>query len=418
MKHIPGLNETENRRDKIFNISLLVLFPSSLFLLYVIDKIVSFVTYRHILFIFKVGTDSNHHFLLPPLMWIKWQLSYYSYDGLWFQKLDKILFYCFIFLTSISILLYSYFLQRKRAQPAYGLHGTAYFAKDLDNLNKTGLLNPKYDTSSVVVGGWTDKTGKLHFLRHKGPEHILAIAPTRSGKGVGLVVPTLLTWGSSCIIHDIKGELWAMTSGWRRHHAKNDVLKFDPAALDGSCSYNVLSEIRLESEYAVSDVQNIVTILVDPQGQGLESDHWAGSAHSLLSGVILFTLYSHQYAGKPTPSLYDIGYQLADPTREEGTELWEEMKIFTLAPSLTANEIVQQTGADLLQTHETGPEEYASIISTSKRFLNLYRDPIVKKNTSISDFSVLDLVNSQKPVSLYLVIRLQIKIACVLSYVY
>ena len=59
--------------------------------------------------------------------------------------------------------------------------------------------------------------GSLHgrYLRHDGPEHVMAFAPTRSGKGVGLVVPTLLSWTGSAVIHDIKGENWALTAGWR-----------------------------------------------------------------------------------------------------------------------------------------------------------------------------------------------------------
>jgi len=52
-------------------------------------------------------------------------------------------------------------------------------------------------------------------LRHDGPEHVMAFAPTRSGKGVGLVVPTLLSWTGSAVIHDIKGENWQLTAGWR-----------------------------------------------------------------------------------------------------------------------------------------------------------------------------------------------------------
>ena len=65
-----------------------------------------------------------------------------------------------------------------------------------------------------------------HYLRHNGPEHVLCFAPTRSGKGVGLVVPTLLTWPGSCIVHDIKGENWNLTSGFRALHSR--VLLFDP----------------------------------------------------------------------------------------------------------------------------------------------------------------------------------------------
>jgi type IV secretion system protein VirD4 len=65
-----------------------------------------------------------------------------------------------------------------------------------------------------------------HYLRHDGPEHVLCFAPTRSGKGIGLVVPTLLTWPESAIVHDIKGENWKLTSGFRSHHGR--VLLFDP----------------------------------------------------------------------------------------------------------------------------------------------------------------------------------------------
>ena len=52
-------------------------------------------------------------------------------------------------------------------------------------------------------------------LRHDGPEHVLCFAPTRSGKGVGLVSPKPATWPGSAIVHDIKGENWQLTSGWR-----------------------------------------------------------------------------------------------------------------------------------------------------------------------------------------------------------
>jgi type IV secretion system protein VirD4 len=66
------------------------------------------------------------------------------------------------------------------------------------------------------VGGWTDEKGRLHYLRHNGPEHVIAIAPTRSGKGVGLVVPTLLSWPHSVVVSDQKGELWSevVPVGW------------------------------------------------------------------------------------------------------------------------------------------------------------------------------------------------------------
>ena len=66
-----------------------------------------------------------------------------------------------------------------------------------------------------------------HYLRHDGPEHVLCFAPTRSGKGVGLVVPSLLTWPGSAIVHDIKGENWQLTAGWRARHRPRAAVRSD-----------------------------------------------------------------------------------------------------------------------------------------------------------------------------------------------
>ena len=88
------------------------------------------------------------------------------------------------------------------------------------------------DNDGVYVGGWLDSKNRLRYLRHNGPEHVLCYAPTRSGKGVGLVVPTLLSWPHSAVITDLKGELWELSSGWRKTHGHNKVLRFEPARLN------------------------------------------------------------------------------------------------------------------------------------------------------------------------------------------
>ena len=144
--------------------------------------------------------------------------------------------------------------------------------------------------AGVYVGAWLDRKGRQHYLRHAGPEHVLCYAPTRSGKGVGLIVPTLLSWRESAVITDLKGELWELTAGWRKQHAGNRVLRFEPAALAGAAHWNPLEEIRLGSEHEVGDVQNLATLIVDPDGRGLET-HWQKSAQALLVGVILHALY-------------------------------------------------------------------------------------------------------------------------------
>ena len=95
-------------------------------------------------------------------------------------------------------------------------YGSARWANE-DEVRRAGLLAP----DGVVLGRF-----ERRYLRHDGPEHVLCFAPTRSGKGVGLVVPTLLTWPGSAIVHDIKGENWTLTAGWRARFGR--VLLFDP----------------------------------------------------------------------------------------------------------------------------------------------------------------------------------------------
>ena len=113
-------------------------------------------------------------------------------------------------------------------------------------------------------------------MRHNGPEHVLAFAPTRSGKGVGLVLPTLLTWNDSVIVHDPKGEAWALTSAIVTTSLVNAFSTSTPAAADSStvAAFNPLAEIRIGTKLEVGDAQNLSTILADPMGEGLK-DHWA-----------------------------------------------------------------------------------------------------------------------------------------------
>ena len=166
------------------------------------------------------------------------------------------------------------------------LHGSAHWAVQKE-VEATQLLPSEENRGGVVFGAWRDGAGRVHYLRHKGPEHMMVFAPTRSGKGVGIVIPTLVSWDESVLVLDIKGENWALTSGFRERVLGQRAIKFDPTALD-SARFNPLLEIRLDLNM-VKDVQNICTLIVDPDGRGLE-DHWAKTAFDLLVGVVIFVL--------------------------------------------------------------------------------------------------------------------------------
>jgi type IV secretion system protein VirD4 len=272
------------------------------------------------------------------------------------------------------------------------LHGSARWADEQD-IKQSGLLG---NDEGVYVGAWEDKSGQLQYLRHNGPEHVLTYAPTRSGKGVGLVVPTLLSWAQSAVITDLKGELWAMTAGWRKQYAKNICLKFEPAAANGSVAWNPLDEIRIGTEYEVGDVQNLATLIVDPDGKGL-NDHWQKTSQALLVGVILHVLYKHKNEGTPATLPY-VDSIMADPERDTG-ELWMEMTQ-TGHVNGENHPVVGSAGRDMMDRPE---EEAGSVLSTAKSYLALYRDPVVGRNVSESHFKIRDLMNHDDPVSLYIV---------------
>ena len=96
-------------------------------------------------------------------------------------------------------------LWRARQSSLVTTYGSARWAGEAE-IRAAGLLGD----AGVFLGSFHGR-----YLRHDGPEHVMAFAPTRSGKGVGLVVPTLLSWTGSVVVHDIKGENWELTAGWR-----------------------------------------------------------------------------------------------------------------------------------------------------------------------------------------------------------
>ncbi len=238
--------------------------------------------------------------------------------------------------------------------------------------------------------------GQSHdnYLRHNGPEHVMAIAPTRSGKGVGLVIPTLLSWTGSTVIHDIKGENWQLTAGWRSTFSH--CLLFDPTNA-ASAKYNPLLEVR-KGECEVRDVQNIADILVDPDGVLERRNHWEKTAHSLLVGTILHILYAEK-----EKTLARVASFLSDPKRSFEKTLWAMMETNHLGNTdkAEAHPVVAQAARELLNKSEN---ERSGVLSTAMSFLSLYRDPTVAEVTSKCEWRISDLVDAGKPVSLYLVV--------------
>ena len=270
---------------------------------------------------------------------------------------------------------------RAREAQSVDTYGSARWARP-NEVKAAGLLGP----DGVVLGKLHD-----HYLRHEGPEHVLCFAPTRSGKGVGLVVPSLLTWPGSAIVHDIKGENWQLTAGFRARYGR--VLLFDPTNPNSS-AYNPLLEVR-RGEWEVRDVQNIADILVDPEGSLEKRNHWEKTSHALLVGAILHVLYAEK-----DKTLAGVAAFLSDPKRPIESTLAAMMKTAHLGES-GPHPVIASAARELLNKSDN---ERSGVLSTAMSFLGLYRDPVVATVTRRCDWRIADLVGGKHPTTLYLVV--------------
>lgn len=288
---------------------------------------------------------------------------------------------------------------------ARNTHGSARWARRSD-VRRAGLLQ----SAGVIVGGWKGPL-KISALRHDGPEHIMAYAPTRSGKGVGLVLPTLLSWMESVLVLDIKGENYALTAGWRASIGQR-VLRFDPAALTGSARYNPLAEVRINTDYQVADCQNIANMIIDPQGAGLK-DFWMKEGWAWLSAAILHVLYRiHRDSGGARVgtladvlefmSVGDDGELAVEGSNadESFKALLDDMQQYDHGDKV-ANSMVRAAASGM---RKRAPNERSGVHSSAKVELALYADPIVARNIAVCDFRIDDLMNAEAPTSLYIVI--------------
>ncbi len=262
--------------------------------------------------------------------------------------------------------------------------------------------------------------GSLHPIQHNGPEHILVSAPTRSGKGVAIIIPTLFTWSQSAVIYDMKGELWALTAAIRKSMG-HEVLQWNPSSRD-SVHFNPLDEIDIFNDTGVADVQNVALMLVDNDGAGLD-DHWKQKAYEVITAAIIYALLPKS-ANPPghIPSLGEVADLLTDVQDDQAAKKKEILKKFITCkaaidpayrdhPAIKgAAHFCSHIGAQL---HEIEDRELSSIFSTTVSRLTLFFDPIVRANCADSHFRLVDLMREKAayqdgqvppPVSLYMTV--------------
>jgi type IV secretion system protein VirD4 len=316
--------------------------------------------------------------IYPPPAFFVWWFFYDAYAPHIFLEGAGIAASGGLVAIAVAILMSIY---RAREAKDVRTFGSARWAEPHE-IKSAGLLGD----DGVVLGRF-DRT----YLRHDGAEHVLCFAPTRSGKGVGLVVPTLLTWPGASIVHDIKGENWELTAGFRARFGR--VLLFDPTNAN-SAAYNPLLEVR-KGEWEVRDVQNVADVLVDPEGSLEKRNHWEKTSHSLLVGAILHVLYA-----ETDKTLAGVAAFLSDPRRPIESTLSAMMTTPHLGEK-GPHPVIASAARELLNKSDN---ERSGVLSTAMSFLGLYRDPVVAAVTAHCDWRIADLTSGEKPTTLYLVV--------------
>jgi type IV secretion system protein VirD4 len=260
-------------------------------------------------------------------------------------------------------------------------YGSARWATAKE-VKRAGMLGAE----GIVLG-----TLGRDYLRHAGEQHVLVVGSPGSGKGVGVIIPTLLTWPGSVICTDVKGgENALITANYRAQFSR--VFVFNPCA-STSGKLNPLAEVRL-GVHEVGDAQVIAGILVDPESATRRMDHWEHTAFGLLTGLILHTLYGP----RPQKTLPGV-LQLMDDPRLGMAGVLEEMLTFPhlngkTHPTIAMIARAQKNRAD---------REASSVWSTVERCLTLFHDPVIGGNLSAHELPFDTIHDPAHPVSLYLV---------------
>lgn len=344
--------------------------------------------------------------------------------------------FALLFILSILLARADYRRHIRSAPPIHDVEGSAHWMTEED-VGETEMLPPgnpaiakaiararrmgkrvswrAYDSIAewsskpcVLIGDWIDDRGKHNWLRDVSNGHVALFAPTRTGKGCSFVLPTCFTWNGSLVVNDPKGELFSLSAWYRKNVLKQRIFRIDPLCADGTATcINPLDWVRIGTEYEVADAQNLAELICDPLGLGLEtggdSDHWRKTSYAFLTGAILHILYDpavkdksltglDQFlsSGSLKTTLEHMINTVHDPTGVRGW-VYDNKRTHT-------NPTVTVEARDMLNKDE---RERASVMSSVKSYFQLYRDPIAARNLRKSDFSLEDIMRSDRPVTIY-----------------
>ena len=292
-------------------------------------------------------------------------------------------------------------------KPKQDLHGKARFASDRDIKaaqlrSKTGLISGFTGSlPSSHYGKPLDKWGRplddderhngtvkiaptghltsRNLLTYGGPEHMFLYAPTRSGKGVAIVIPNLLNWPDSTVVLDIKKENWTLTAGFRKASGQ-DVFLFDPLEQGGKTHrWNPLSTVRRGGEFQIEDLQRLANLFIPVHSKDPFFDRAAQTAFVGVGGYLA-----------ETPDLpFTLGEIFRQLTLTENVVKTFRDRIKQRKDD--GRPLSWQTEASLNDFISKSENTFESVKSTITANLGLFANTMLDRATSASDFDFADL---------------------------
>lgn len=317
------------------------------------------------------------------------------------------------------------------------------YIEDFENDKEKLYTGTLLGESGVMLGKIEDR-----FLIDNSRQHILLTMPSRSGKGVSCIVPTILkTWKESLFVFDVKGENYQLTSGARKEKFDNHILRFAPKSKN-SCRYNPLVEVRILSEHEVEDIRMIAdTICKVGEVRGHDNALYAQFSSNFIFASIFYVLYKNFL--KNPKFVYENGRKnpVSNATIAEIIEFIGENdkigkhvktnELLEKLKKISKENIIEMFGCNeetknyvkekLNDIYKKDIDQeiinkgnhpriagqfsknfelpfFGSVLSQTIYNLSIFDIPQVKENMSASDFRMYDLMNMEKPVSLYYVV--------------
>jgi type IV secretion system protein VirD4 len=282
--------------------------------------------------------------------------------------------------SAVGLLVVLPFALVRAARRDRPLHGAARFASRSE-IVRAGLLHParRRVGPCIIVGR---HRGRL--LRLPGQLSVMLSAPTRSGKGVGVVIPNLLNWPDSVVVLDIKGENHEITAGYRAAHGQA-VYAFSPFDADArSHRWNPLSAVRADALHRVGDLLAIGQVFFPNDGTGTSSEAFFNDqARNLFMGLGLYLL--------ETPSLPRSFGEMLRQSSGKGRPLKDHLSD-TIAERERDGRPLSAECLDSLQRLLSNSENtLTSIVATFNAPLTVFADTVVDAATSADDFRLEDL---------------------------